>query len=60
MAETIKPLINLNGWQTIKSYATARNVSTQYISKLIKQGKLDTYICPQLNNLKLVKEKATP
>jgi hypothetical protein len=52
-----EPLITLNGWQTIKSYATARNVSTQYISKLIKQGKLDTYICPQLNNLKLVKEK---
>jgi hypothetical protein len=55
MAETVEPLINLNGWQTIRDYAKARKVSTQYISKLIRQGKVQSRTYPELNGLKLVK-----
>jgi hypothetical protein len=55
MAETVEPIINLNGWQTIRDYAQERKVSTQYISKLIRQGKLEHRTYPELNGLKLVK-----
>jgi hypothetical protein len=50
-----EPIINLNGWQTIRDYAQERKVSTQYISKLIRQGKLEHRTYPELNGLKLVK-----
>jgi hypothetical protein len=51
----MEPLINLNGWQTIRDYAKERKVSTQYISKLIRQGKVQSRTYPELNGLKLVK-----
>jgi hypothetical protein len=51
-----EPQINLNGWQTITDYAKERKVSTQYISKLIRQGKVESRTYPELNGIKLVKE----
>jgi hypothetical protein len=52
-----EPNINLNGWQTIRDYAKERGVSTQYISKLVREGKLRAISYPALNDLKLVKER---
>lgn len=49
-----QPEIKLNGWITIKDLATKRGCSTQYLSKVIKQGKLTCLEYPELNNLKLV------
>jgi hypothetical protein len=51
-----EPQIKLNGWQTITDYAQERKVSTQYISKLIRQGKVQSRTYPELNGIKLVKE----
>lgn len=49
-----EPQINLNGWQTIKAIAAKRGCSTQYISQLMRQGKIQFREYPELNGLKLV------
>jgi hypothetical protein len=49
-----EPLIELNGWVTIKTLAAKKGCSTNYLSKLIKQNKLQVKEYPELNNLRLV------
>ncbi|PTX14480.1 hypothetical protein C8N40_111145 [Pontibacter mucosus] len=52
-----EPVIKLNGWKTIKDYAKEKQVTTQYISKLIRLDKVHWRTIPELNNLRLVKDK---
>ncbi|MDO6388982.1 hypothetical protein Q4E40_02500 [Pontibacter sp. BT731] len=53
-----EPIIKLNGWKTIKDYAKEKQVTTNCISKLVKLNKIDWREYPELNGLKLVKERA--
>ena len=54
----MKPKIQLNGWQTVQSYAKQHNyTSTQYVYELIKKSKVDSIRVKELNNLLLVKPK---
>ena len=49
-----EPLIELNGWVTIKTLAEQKGCSTNYLSKLIKAEKLPVKEYPELNGLRLV------
>jgi hypothetical protein len=51
---TPEPVINLNGWVTIKHLAEEKECTTQYISKLIRNGKLPFRMYPELHGLRLV------
>lgn len=53
-----EPLIQLNGWKTIKDLAKEKGCTTQYLSKLVRQGKLKAISYPELNQLKLVTEQS--
>ena len=44
----MKITIDLNKWTTQADKAKERKVSIQYINKLIKQGKLQSYSIPQI------------
>lgn len=56
--ENYKPLIQLNGWQTVQTYAKYHKYkSTQYVYELIKTSKVDYLRVKELNNLLLVKDK---
>lgn len=52
-----EPQINLNGWLTIKAYAKLKGVPTQNISMLVKRDKIEVRVFPELNNMKLVRER---
>lgn len=51
-----EPIIQLNGWITIKDLAEKRGCSTNNISKFIRLRKIPYREYPELNNLKLVPE----
>jgi hypothetical protein len=55
-----KPLIKLNGWQTVKDYCQTHNIkSTSVVSNWTKRAnpKIDFIRVKELNNLLLVKDK---
>jgi hypothetical protein len=52
-----EPIIKLNGWKTIATVAKEKGCSTQYISRLIRSHKYHVREYPELNNLRLVKDK---
>ena len=56
---TNKPLIKLNGWQTVADYAKQHGYSVQKVTNWIyrENGKVDSIRVKELNNLLLVKEK---
>jgi NADPH-dependent curcumin reductase CurA len=51
-----EPEITLNGWITIKALADQKGCTTNYISNLIKQGKIPFREHPLLKGFKLVPE----
>lgn len=55
--ETDKPIIQLNGWQTISNYAKSKGLTTQVVNNWIARNKIQAIKIEELNNLTLVKEK---
>lgn len=53
----IKPLINLNGWETVKAYSLRKGFTSQYVYELIKKERLHYITVVEINNVILVKEK---
>lgn len=47
-------IIDLGLWTTQKKLAEKRKCSVEYISKLVKQGKIKTWKIKELNDMTLV------